>query len=86
MGDPLKHIQDLARLARREQAPRVDVSRRVAAALRAGAKREEEFSLSWFAGFSAVAAALALVAVVPVHSVWSDPLLSVVANLLWGLL
>jgi len=85
MKDPMDRLELLAKAARHEQAPSTDVSRKVMDAISDGVL-EEDVSLNWIAAAAAVAAAVAILALVPAYLDWSDPLIALVANLSWGLL
>jgi len=85
MTDPMQKIERLGKAARQEQAPAVDLSRRVMAGLAAGAA-EDDKSMNWIMALSAAAAVSLLLALYPLYGVWSDPVTTMVANLSWGLL
>ncbi len=86
MNDSLDKIEKLAVAARQESAPSMDVSADVMRAVRVRGHDEESVSMSWVTGFSAAAAALAMAALIPIYLEWNDPLVTMVANISWGLL
>ncbi len=73
MRDPLEILDNLAARARREEAPRIDVARKVILRLHEG-RRSERRPLALFAMGSLVAAAVAMVLVLPLVNVLTDPL------------
>jgi hypothetical protein len=85
MNDPFKKLDRLARLARAETAPPVNVSARVMAGIEAG-PGEEDATLTWIAALSAAAAAAVIFALIPAYQEWSNPMMSLLADLSWGLL
>jgi hypothetical protein len=86
MNDPIKHIEELAKTARREKAPEVNVSGKVLASIKETVHLEEDTTLSWVAAFSAVAAVVAIAAMLPVYTNFSDPLLAMMYDLTWSLI
>lgn len=73
MRDPLEIVVRLSARARREEAPRVDVARRVLYRIREG-QRPQERPLAVFAIGSLAGAAVAMVVVTPLVNVLMDPL------------
>jgi len=73
MSDLLKVLEDLSARARREEAPRVDVSSRVVLRL-----SREALTPAWpmffFASSTAVAAAVVLIISLPLIEILTDPL------------
>ena len=79
-------LRVLARSARRESPPPVDVADRVVRTLVA---RESacvslpERTWMWMAGLSVAVAATVLVAAIPFYGMWNDPFVEVVETISW---
>jgi hypothetical protein len=79
-------LRELARSARREPPPSVDVADRVVRILLA---REPAFislperTWMWMAGLSVAVAATVLVVAIPFYEVWNDPFIEVVETISW---
>jgi len=74
MNDPLKTVETLAALARREPVPPIDVSSRVISRLRQPETRDAAWwPMTIFAGGTAVAAGVALFAGLPLIDLFADP-------------
>jgi hypothetical protein len=86
MADPLARMNKLAKRARLEKTPSVDVSGRVLASIRSREAEDGYRPLQWLAFGSAVAAAAMTLSVVPIYETWSEPLYSLFLDLVWGLL
>lgn len=81
MGDPLKRIDKLVRLARTESPPPVEISARVMAAIRERDQQDDAAPLKWIALGSAVASLAVCIEIVSVYQTWSDPLTAMVFEL-----
>ena len=86
MTDPLTKIDKLAKAARVEKAPSVDVSDRVLISIREGETAYGYASLKWIAVGSTVAATAMSLSIVSLYETWSDPLNMVFFDLFGGLL
>ena len=86
MTDPLTKIDQLAKASRREEAPSVDVSRRVLASIRAREPAHGYAPLQWITVGSAVGAIAMSVSVFSLYETWSDPLNMLLLDLFRGLL
>lgn len=83
-----RQFEALARRARLEEPPWVDVTARVMAALESGSAGEplQERGLVWLASLSAAAAAIMLVGTTVLWNTWTDPLADAVFDLTRGLI
>ncbi len=87
MDNPIKQIEELAKTARKEDAPDVNVSGKVMASIHtARPVLEDTSSLNWVVAFSAAAALIAIAALVPFYTNYSDPLLAMMFDLSWSLI
>jgi hypothetical protein len=79
-------LRVLARSARNEPPPSVDVADRVVRVLLA--REQAQISLPertwmWMAGLSVAVAATVLVVAIPFYEVWNDPFIEVVETISW---
>jgi hypothetical protein len=86
MADPLTKIDKLARASRGAETPSVDVSSRVLASIRSRETAYGYAPLQWIAVGSTVAAAVMGVSILSLYETWSDPLNTLLLDLVWGLL
>ncbi len=86
MTDPLTKIDELAKAARREKAPTMDVSGRILAAISERESVHEYAPLQWIAIGSIVTATAMGVSLVSLYRTWSDPLNTLLFEFFWGLL
>ncbi len=86
MTDPLTKIDKLAEAARMEEAPAMDVSGRVLAAIGGRESAHGYAPLQWIAVGSIAAAAVIGLSIVPLYQTWSDPLKILFLDLFGGLL
>ncbi len=74
MTDRLTKIDKLARAARMEETPSLDVSSRVLAAIRGRERAQGYAPLQWIAAGSVLAATAMSISIVSLYQTWSDPL------------
>ena len=86
MNDPMEKLEALAEKARREDAPSVNVSGRVAMAVARAEPIEDEGPLNWLAFASIAAAAVAVLALTPLYSEVSNPMVAALIEISWGVL
>ncbi len=86
MTDPLMKIDNLAKAARREEAPPVDISGRVAAVIQERESGPGYAPLQWIAVGSIAAAAAMGLSMVSLYQNWSDPLNILFLDVFWWLL
>ncbi len=86
MTDPLTKIDQLAKAARREETPSLDVSGRVLAAIQDRESANGYAPLQWIAVGSIVAASAMSISIVSLYRTWSDPLYTLFVDVFWGLL
>lgn len=82
----MKHIDQLARIARNETPPSIDVSRRVVASIRALETENMNAPLKWVAALSGVSAVAVSFIAIPLYLTWSDPITLSFFNLFRGFL
>lgn len=85
MTDPLTKIDKLAKAARLEKTPSVDVSGQVLTAIRGCETAYEYTPLQWIAVGSIVAATAMSLSIVSLYQIWSDPLTTLFLDLFRGL-
>lgn len=86
MTDPLTKIDKLARAARREETPSIDVSGRVLAAIQDPESANGYAPLQWIAVGSLLAATAMSLSMVSLYWTWSDPLYTLFLDFFWGVL
>ncbi len=74
MADPLDAIDRLARIARTETAPGVEVSGRVMSAIGERQQWDDTTPLQWIAAGAGLASSAVCLGLVPLFRTWSDPI------------